>query len=213
MESRSHKAPVFECRSLGQAMTDPPGIYRKDAKVLAETIPGCDPNAMAEAMYLAGEEYVKNLELHEEGSPRIVMKSISEVLGAADELLKMLERLGPRGRTIVFNGNESIINFLKSEPGQWLLNLSDIKEDYAEELEELEDTPFPGRPPNSIKAQHFARLSILIDCYRFLRHFVNDHEKTVLSLVPKMARAIHRIVLDPELPKNSQLFRKEWELR
>jgi len=37
------------------------------------------------------------------------------------------------------------------------------------------------------------------------------HRDEVYKLVPELARAIHRVILDPELPKNSQLFRKEWE--
>ena len=50
----------------------------------------------------------------------------------------------------------------------------------------------------------------MLACFNFLEPFLAGHEKEVLALIPVMASDYHKVFCEPDLPKKSQLFRKEW---
>jgi len=123
--------------------------------------------------------------------------------------LDTLGKLGPWGRTMIFKDVDlAQQEFLQTDQEKWLLRLTTLAEDYREELE---DTPFPGRPSGTTLAIKKARRSVLKRCSAFLAPFTIDQNGVLSNLVLEMARAIHRTELEPDLPMESQLFRKEWK--
>ena len=164
---------------------------------------------MATAMAIAADEYTKDLEFHWEGSEIKILHNLSELADKAEAFLNALFNLGPQGRKVALGEDISIFPFIVSERGKWLMDLVINKK---EALPWLEDTPFAGRPVGTTVAQQVARLKLLNTLNSFLTYHRNKIEFIpARALVPEIARAIHRIVCDPDLPKDSQLFRKEWE--
>jgi hypothetical protein len=189
----------------------PERLFRECAEELAPRIPGIDAEAMATAMAWAGERYLSALEAHwaGEGNFRNVLKSVADVADAAENLIDAISKLGPNGCQLALDC-ENFVSFLSTPYCRWILRLAEFKEKIAPEIE---DTPFEGRPNMTTLYQRVARYDLLLYCCSFLDPFKEPHEKAFLSLVPEMARAIHRILVEPDLPKNSQKFRNEWEGR
>jgi hypothetical protein len=179
------------------------------AAKLAAEIPGIEPEAMAEFLAYAGGRYGRALGLHLEGTPRQVAKDVFAVGKAAKDLLESIRMLGPTGRHIAlkYDGN-SFYSWLGTEYGEWLFRLATWDPRLRDELE---DTPFEGKPVGTTQLLKEIRIGLLTDCWEFLEPHLASHPRVVLKLVPEMSRAIHRIVYQPKLPLNSQLFRKEWE--
>lgn len=188
---------------------DPPGRYRGIASILARKVPGIDAEAMAEGMAEAGRQYELTLSIQWEGGRRKVVKAVTTVAVAAESLLNAINQLGPQGNQIALGSRIGDLPFLLTEHGQWLHTLACLKGPYEGELKDRPEGA--GRPPGSTDAQRNARYTLLLSCFRICEPFMIGNEDTVLTLIPKMAKAIHRIICDPKLSKTSQLFRKEWD--
>ena len=187
-----------------------PGIaFQKCANELAKFIAGIDAEGMAVAMAHAGDKYLYTLEGHwnGEGKPGAAWEEALGAITAADELIAAINKLGPLGRKIIIDG-ASVIEFNKTPHGEWLSNVSKLRDALRPKSTEI---PARGRPKNSTRLQRLARLDLLFDCCQFLEKFKDSD--AFLTLVPEMARAVHRITVEPNLPKNSQKFRNEWEGR
>lgn len=185
--------------------------FRTEAQRLSAELPGVDSEAMARTMAIEGAGYGVRMEIHWEGSRRRRLKKLSDVSVAANQLLEAIFKLGPMGRLDALGHVGPLADFLfNTEKGEWLLKLAKWEGDLAPELD---DTPFPGRPEGTTKYQKQARSELLVACQEFLRPYAEESPGTLNWLVPEMARSIHRIVCDPNLEEDSQLFRKEWEGR
>ena len=204
--------PAHIAKALAEIIAivrDPPGRYRGVANMLARKVPGIDAEAMAEGMALAGRRYERTLSIQQEGGRRKVVKAVSTVAIAAESLLNAINQLGPKGREIALGIRIGDIPFFMTEHGRWLQMLAGLKGQYTDELK---DPPEAGRPLGSTEAQRNARYMLLLGCFRICEPNMAGNEGAVLALIPEMARAVHRIICDPDLPKTSQLFRKEWDV-
>lgn len=191
-------------------LVDPPRRFRKDAAKLAKLIPGMDPEALAKAMNDAGWTYLRHLGRHWEGSRRTILKKVMRVSKAAEELVSAMWDMGPQGRAIVEKNHSGAYG----ETTKWLRQVAKLQEEFREEVE---DTPFEsnGRPEGSTRLKWIARTNLLVDCAHFLEPWSHTNDDTtnraLMVFPPKFARAVHRIMIEPDLPDDSQLFRKEWE--
>lgn len=167
-----------------------------------------ESEALAVAMERLSYTYARTMVKHWEGSRRVVMAAVSKAAKAADALFHALAALGPRGQAIALGREVDLVQFILYEEGEWVWNLVDRGQRMKAELD---DKPWAGRPAGETSYQTEARALLLGECWAFLQTLESFDTDKARKLVPELARAVHRVVIEPKLPKNSQLFNKEWD--
>ena len=209
-ETHKRKAPkgLAPFNSLSE-MLDPGQRYRKAAAELAKRIPFTTPEALAEWMSREGAVYAGGMEIYWAGSPREQLKAISNMAMEAHRLLTSISKLGPVARSMALDyDGAGFAAWIRTDNGKWLSGLAEWEERLRLELRKPQGV---GKPKGGSALQRKIRLGVLRHCMEFLEPMKETQPDKALKLVPELARAIHRIVCEPDLPESSRLFDKEWE--
>jgi len=177
-------------------------LFEKYATRLSKQLPGADPAALAEAMAAAAKKYTDIIEGYRDGGKGKLLRRVENASNHAARLIDALGELGPRGRNLTLQTTRPLQEFLDSEHGQWLVRISNLRISLREEFERKAEI---GRPTGSTQDLKVARAVLLSECSMFLPQ--NPKSQT---MVPSVARTIHRLMCEPDLPSKSQLFNKEW---
>ena len=188
---------------------DPIRRYHKAATDLAKRIPFTNAEELADWMNNEGAKYGSALELYWAGSIKEQLKAVSNMAIEAGRLLMSISKLGPVARSMAlrFEG-DGYHSWLKTDNGKWLSALARWEERLRNDLRKPQGR---GRPKGSAELQREIRMALLGHCWDFLDPMKETQRDKALKLVPELARAVHRIVCEPDLPKSSRLFDKEWE--
>ena len=183
--------------------------YRTAATELSKRFPFTNAEELANWMNNEGAKYGSALELYWVGSPREQLKAISTTANEAGRLLLSISKLGPVARSMAlgFDG-DSFYSWLETDNGKWLSDLVRWEKRLRLELRKPQGR---GRPKGGADLQRDIRMALLGHCWDFLEPMKETNRDKALKLVPELARAVHRIVCEPDLPKSSRLFDKEWE--